>query len=63
MYIASSLLIVLTLAGPGLAWAPSAAMLTLAAGLAWLALAGLSAWAAERGRRLPLEALMAWRRG
>lgn len=62
MYIGSSLLVVLALAGPALAWQPTPLELTLAALLAWGGLAGLSAWAAAQGRRLPLEALLAWRR-
>lgn len=62
MYIGSSLLIVLALAGPAAAWQPSPAELTLAAAMAWVVLAALSAGAAARGWRLPLEALLAWRR-
>ncbi len=62
MYVGGSVLIVLGLAGPALAWQPSALGLTLAASLAWLVLAGCSARAAAQGRQLPLEAWVARRR-
>ena len=59
MYVGASVGTVLLLAGPALAWQPSVAALTLVATAGWVALAIVSAWAASRGRRLPLEAWVA----
>lgn len=59
MYVGASVGTVLLLAGPALAWRPSVAALTFVAILLWGALAAGSAWAASRGRRLPLEAWVA----
>jgi len=61
MYIGSSVVAVVVLSGVGWAWQPGTVPAVLFALAVWAALAAVSAGAAARGRRLPLEAWLARR--